>query len=71
MAESESVKAVLSNSLPLLKINFGANEIKEPGEKLSREVAASEPTVAYNSSGMANTSSSTSTSTLHSLLSPS
>jgi len=51
MAESESVKAVLSNSLPLLKINFGANEIKEPGEKLSREVAASEPTVAYNSSG--------------------
>src|SRR6202012_5510876 len=41
----------LSNSLPLLKINFGTNELKEPGERLSREVAGLAPTVACNSSG--------------------
>jgi phosphatidylethanolamine-binding protein (PEBP) family uncharacterized protein len=48
MANNPNVKAVLSNSLPLLKISFGSEQVKEPGQHLSRDKAVAAPTVNFN-----------------------
>jgi len=50
MAKNANVKAVLSNSLPLIKVTFGSEIVKEPGQYLTRQIAASTPSIAHNTS---------------------
>jgi len=47
MSDNPNVKAVLSNSLPLLQITFDSETVKEPGQFLSRSAATPTPKVAY------------------------
>jgi phosphatidylethanolamine-binding protein (PEBP) family uncharacterized protein len=49
MSNNTNVKAVLSNTLPLLKISFGTDQVKEPGQHLPRVKAPSAPTIHFNS----------------------
>lgn len=49
MSNNANVKAVLLNSLPILKVTFNPSEqVKEPGQFLSRDKAQSAPTTHFN-----------------------
>jgi phosphatidylethanolamine-binding protein (PEBP) family uncharacterized protein len=49
MAESESVKAVLSNGIPLLNVTFGDEHLVEAGAYHTRQTASIEPKISFPS----------------------
>jgi phosphatidylethanolamine-binding protein (PEBP) family uncharacterized protein len=48
MSKNANVKAVLENSLPLLKVSFGTNEVETPGQFFPRQQAGPDPEIKFN-----------------------
>jgi phosphatidylethanolamine-binding protein (PEBP) family uncharacterized protein len=47
MAETATIKAVLASEVPALSVSFGDEEIKEPGQYLSKKLAQQAPKISF------------------------